>query len=110
MAAVAVICLGLGGWNFLFRQYVEADPAVVGQPIKIRGRFFHFFAGKDSGLYVLDAGDDRWEFGYANRIGWGRHDVETVLPSLDGPGEFTVTLRPMSGSPIRGNIVVRAAD
>jgi hypothetical protein len=48
MAVVVLICLGLGGGHLLFvyGQYVEAEPAVVGQPIKIRGKFFHF-GGKD---------------------------------------------------------------
>jgi hypothetical protein len=71
MAVVVLICLGLGGWHLLWTkgQYVIAEPAVVGQPIKIHGSFLRFRkdeyddnAGRYDLLFdeVLDSGSHSW--------------------------------------------------
>jgi len=117
MAAVVLICLGLGGWHLLWTkgQYVEAEPVVVGQPIKIRGRFFHFCAGEDSGKHDFSVECDSSGRGMrgatsADNSGWGRYDFEIDLPSVDVPCEFTITLTPKGHSPIRGSFVVRGEE
>jgi hypothetical protein len=122
MAAVVVICLGLGGWHLLWTkgQCVEPGPAVVGQPIKIHGRFVRIFAGDESGRYYLSVSpiDEPgfggrcfglgW-YGEAEYVGWWMYEFEGNLSPLD-VGEFTMTLTPEGGSPIRGSIVVRGAE
>jgi hypothetical protein len=117
MAIVAMICLGLGGWHLLLKygRYVEAEPALVGQPIKIHGRFLHFFAGADSGQYELIVRSKKSSFrqsGIADRSGWGRYAIEAEYESrfVDRPEEFTVTLTPKGGTPILGSFVVRGAE
>jgi len=117
LGLVILICLGLGGWNLLmtYGQYVEAEPTVVGQPIKIRGRFFHFFAGDDSGWYVLEIRSggllDFYSDSLADYSGWGRYANETLLDPnyFDEPGEYTMTMTPEGGSPIHGTFIVRPA-
>jgi hypothetical protein len=118
MAIVVVICLGLGGWHLLFTygQYVEAEPAVVGQPIKIRGRFFHF-GGEATRKYNLDvfeccsnSQNGHLVRGTAHQIGLGRYELEFEMDPVNEPTEFTLELRPKGGSPISGNFVVRGAE
>jgi len=122
MAAVVLICLGLGGWHLLLKhgQFVEAEPAVVGQPIKIHGRFFRIFGGDDSGRYYLAAApvDDPtfsgrcigigW-YGEAEHVGCWMYEFEGNLSPLDS-GEFKMRLAPEGGSPILGSFVVRDGE
>jgi len=90
---------------------------VVGQPIKVRGRFFHFFAGEHSGRYELLIAR-QWNstmrsFGFettARQLSWWRYDVEYTLDPVDAPTELTLTLVPNGGSPIHGKILVRPAE
>jgi len=121
MAAVAVICLGLGGWHLLFRQYVEADPAVVGQPIKIHGRFVRFSEEDEdagwNGRYdlffdeVLDSGSHSWVVtGIAEQSFGCRYDVEIEVDPVHEPTEFTLELMQFTGQSIYGKLVVRPAD
>jgi hypothetical protein len=119
LGLVVVICLTLGGWHLLmtYGQWVEAEPAVVGQPIKIHGRFFHFFAGEHSGRYELLIAR-RWNstmrsWGFettARQLSWWRYDVEYTLDLVDKPTDFSLTLVPNGGSPIRGTVVVHPAE
>jgi hypothetical protein len=118
MAAVVLICLGLGGWHLLFKygQYVEAESAVVGQPIKIRGRFFHFFASEDDrGYYHFEAliqdgsGACLVKSGYGIDVGWWQFKFETDF-KLKRPGEYALTLTPKGGTPILGRFEVRGAE
>jgi hypothetical protein len=121
MAMVAVICLGLGGWHLLLKygQYVEAEPAVVGQPIKIRGRFFHVGGANDAGNWrykltvypTFASGPSMVAYGNTKYVGWWSYEIDDPQFDAEGsPGEFTMTLTPEGGSPIRGTLVVRAAD
>jgi len=118
LGVVAVICLGLGGWHLLMKygQYVEAEPAVVGQPIKIHGRFFHFFAGEDSGCFEvrIDRKNGSREGVQVNSVEtqsvWCRYDVEIELAPVDEPTEFTMWLGPFSGDLIQGQFTVRPAE
>ena len=120
MATVVVICLGLGGWHLLWTkgQYVEAEPAVVGQPIKIHGSFFQFFAtGKYRGYYRLlvlrDGETHRYsEQMCAKDVGWFRYEVEREIGKGHrfDPTDYTMTLAPHGGRPINGKFVVRPAD
>jgi hypothetical protein len=117
LGLVVVICLGLGGWHLLFvyGQYVEAEPAVVGQPVKIHGRFFRLFGGDEYGRYELEIRSggllDFYSDSLARSSGWGRYDIETSLDPnyFDEPGEYALTLTPEGGTPISGNFVVRGA-
>jgi len=119
MAAVVVICLGLGGWHLLWTkgQYVEAEPAVVGQPIKIRGRFFRFLElDPEDCWYALNAIhktksgiSSTTKYGHAPHIGYWTFEIEhEYIP--DCAGEVTLRLTPSGGSPIRGSFVVRGAE
>ena len=117
LGLVFVICLGLGGWHLLFvyGQYVEAEPAVVGQPIKVHGRFF----GRDERYYLAASPVDEPTFsgrcfgigwyGEAESVGWWMYEFEGNLSPLDS-GEYTLSLTPEGGSPILGRFVVRGAD
>jgi hypothetical protein len=120
MAAVVVNCLGLGGWHLLLKygQYVEAEPAVVGQPIKIRGRFLDFGgqpSDPDDGRYTLtvypnfDSGQSMVAYRKAKYVGCWVYETEDEFVSED-PGDFKLTLKRSRHSPIRGSFVVRAAD
>jgi len=119
MAAVVVICLGLGGWQLLMTsgQYVVAESAVVGEPIEIRARFFQF-GGNRRGWFKFEVlQDGKWagyrRLEYGHDIGWGRFEFETEIkpPSLitTKPGNYTMTLTPHGGRPIHGKIIVRPA-
>jgi hypothetical protein len=116
MAAMVVICLGLGGWHLLWTkgQYVEAEPVVVGQPIKIHGRFFRFFAGDEQRRYhivVEKPGRRMWITHGDADTAWWCLAIEVELHQIDEPGEYTLTLTPRGGSTIRGaNFFVRAVD
>ncbi len=112
---VAVICLGLGGLHLLLKygQFVEAEPAVVGQPINVRGRFFRLFAEDDKRYYTIDT--DRPEFHMRTYCvagnSWWWLAIAVELDGRNNPGEYTLTLTPEGGSTIRGaNFFVRAAD
>jgi hypothetical protein len=122
MVFVVVICLGLGGWHLLmtYGQWIEAEPAVVGQRIKIRGRYFHFFYAPENRrgwvkFEVLQ--DGKWagyrRLEYGHDIEWGQFEFETEIkpPSLitTKPGNYTMTLTPHGGRPIHGKLVVRPA-
>jgi hypothetical protein len=120
MAIVVVICLTLGGWQMLmtFGQWVEAEPAVVGQPIQVSGRFFHF--GEKKTEYgcpydlvlkrssVSGSGESRKACGW--RTGWRRYNFRMKLRPVDEPGEYTLTLTPSGCRPIHGKFAVRPAE
>jgi hypothetical protein len=120
LGVVAVICLGLGGWHLFLRhgQYIEAEPAVVGQPIKIHGRFFHF--GRcDSDfcvIHVFRQGAESDLMNFQARIkngGFGRYDVEFVMDWVGvrfDPGSFGLKLMPDGHPPIHGKFTVRPAE
>jgi len=86
MAFVVVICIGLGGWHLLmtYGQWVEAEPAVVGQPIKIRGRFFHL--GRPGTVYCgisISGNDHVIETGaHAEYAGFCRCTIDCDLDML----------------------------
>jgi hypothetical protein len=121
MAFVVVICLGLGGWDLLmtYGQYVEAEPAVVGQPIKVHGRFFHLFGRDRPGHYWFEVLKDGRFAGYrqrayASHVGFGRFDFVTEIDTQNvlthKVGEYTLRLTPRGRSPIHGMLVVRPAE
>lgn len=119
MAAVVLICLGLGGWHLFwtYGQWIEAEPAVVGQPIKIRGRFFHFGRANEVGgwryeldVFPSDCGNWGRKLGFAQSVGWCLYEIEAKYVPFRSPGEITMTLTPEGGSAIRGSFVVRGGD
>jgi len=120
MAAVVVICLGLGGWQLLmtFGQYVEAEPAVVGQPIKIHGRFFYFGEKKTEYGHPYDlvlkrssvSGNGEYGKACGWRSGWRRYDLQMKLSPVDEPGEYMLTLTPYACRPIHGKLIVRLVE
>jgi hypothetical protein len=124
MAFVVLICLGLGGWHLLmtYGQFIEAEPALVGQPIKIRGRYFHFFYASEKCRHSwvkFEVLEDRKSAGYGVRtighyIGWGQFEFKTEMSSTSRfttkSGIYTITLTPRGGRPVLGKLVVRPAN
>jgi hypothetical protein len=117
---MVVIYLGLGGWNLLMKygQYVEVEgPVVVGQPIKIHGRFYHFGREANGVRYELEAkwktpaGENVWTTkGYWSPTGWFRYDVKLKVVPHEVPTELTMKLTPAGGRPIHGKSFIRPAQ
>jgi hypothetical protein len=120
MAFVVVICLGLGGWHLLMKygRYVEVEgPAVVGQPIKVHGRFFGWedrvYRGTSGYQFHVEpalTGREFHEFGQAKRLRGCWYSMERTLEPVDVPSEILVTLIPDNGHRLRCKVVVRPSQ
>lgn len=107
LALVVLVCLVLGGWQLYwtyFGPYVQAEPVKVGQPIKVRGRFFDF-RGADSTVFTVKLSKPRADGrpviyqsggGRTLRRGWWVYDVEIELAPLRKPGDYDVELHPLT--------------
>lgn len=107
LGLVVLVCLVLGGWQLYwtyFGPFVQAEPAAVGQPIKIRGRFFDF-RGLKSTVYTVKISKPMADgrpvicqsgSGFATRRGWWVYDVEIELAPLRKPGKYDVELHPLT--------------
>jgi hypothetical protein len=113
-----VICLFLGTWHVwksVFRPYVEAEAGaiVMGQPVKVRGRFFRFF-GPESSSYSIHTWSVRPTSEYlAKEISNRGDSVERnwlcvyefeceILP-YDSPGEWELGVAPEGCAAVRGD-------
>jgi hypothetical protein len=113
LAFVFFVCIALGGLHLLiaYGQYVEAGPAVVGEPIKVRGRFFVFLPGELNGSYEFNVpgglfGLDGHFWTGAKYSGWGRYEIDMQLTPSWKPGEYALRISPDGSRPIVGNLIV----
>lgn len=105
LAAIVGICLLLGAGKLYFRQFVEAGPAIVGQPFKVRGRFVDL-SGNESAVFVVNVSRVtaigrviyQSAAGRTERRGIGRYDFEVELATLRDEGEFDLELRPLTSA------------
>lgn len=107
LALVVLLCVLLGSWQLYwtyFGPYVAAEPAMVGQPINVRGRFFDFRGPETTAFTVKlsrPMADGRPVIhqsggGYVKRRGLWAYDVEIELRPIGKPGEYDVELLPMT--------------
>jgi len=105
LVLIVVICIALGSWHLYwnyFGPYIEAESATVGQPIKIRGRFFDF-RGPLSAVYVVKISQPMADgrpliyqsgSGRTVRSGWWAYDVEIELHPVRQAGRYDLELLP----------------
>lgn len=101
LAFVVFLCLPLGSWSLYstyLGPYIEADSAVAGQPITVRGRFIDFL-GDESTVYVVRLAkpmpDGRplicqSKGGFAQRHGLWTYDFEAELRPVEKSGSYTL--------------------
>ncbi|HEV7221876.1 MAG TPA: hypothetical protein VGN42_04195 [Pirellulales bacterium] len=107
LVLIVVICIALGSWHLYwnyFGPYIEAESATVGQPIKIRGRFFDF-RGPLSTVYVVNISQPMADGrpliyqsggGRTVRSGWWAYDVEIELHPVRKAGRYDIELLPLT--------------
>lgn len=103
LAAVVGICLLLAAGKLYFRQFVEAGPAIVGQPFKVRGRFVDL-AGYESAVFVVNVSRVtpggrviyQSAAGRTERRWIGRYDFEVELATIQDAGEYDLELSPLT--------------
>lgn len=105
LAAIVGICLLLGAGKLYFRQFIEAGPAIVGQPFKVRGRFVDL-SGNESAVFVVNVSRVtargrviyQSAAGRTERRGIGRYDFEVDFATIQKEGEYDLELRPLTSA------------
>jgi hypothetical protein len=112
------VCLWLGGWHLRnnVRRFIEAEPAFVGRPIRIRGQYFEYNGPTLRDFIVIADGPLHsnvrpriWSSDVvARRLGSGTYNLETSLEHARLPGVYRLRLYPIwpDGPPVSTTINV----
>ena len=110
--ALTLGCVALGTWSlYSSARYVTADHVVVGQPIRVRGRFLDLHGVEWETCYLrierqngAISGECVQSRGIQVRRTWpGIYHVDADLPPIKKPGKYRLVIWPMTKAVMAGH-------